>query len=532
MATVVIQHGKLQGKKSQNTNGFEYNEFLGIPYAKQPVGQLRFKSPQPPDKWAGVRDATVVNPNNVGLQFDMFSSQIIGSEDCLYLNVYTPKIPDGESKLLPVMVFIHGGGFVVGNGILENEHGPNFLIEHNVVIVTINYRLSVLGFLCLDIPEAAGNMGLKDQVKALEWVQNNIVHFSGDKDNVTIFGISAGAASVEYHLLSPKSKGLFHKAILHSGSCLNHWAVNYEPKKLAYQLATKLGYNNSSEDVYALKEFLLNIPGTDLIAASSQICENYTTEKARIFFGFVPTVEKDFSNGDAFLRDLPYRLLKQGLFYHVPIIKGFCNREGYLTYVLKPKAILDVQENKNFTSYWSFELDSDDKIKYREEMKEAYSMNIKPGDDEDKVGVDFFSDFDFVSGIWTSGKLIARKGVPVRFYDFSYEGKINFFKVAFGIKRTGTAHGDDHTYILYNKVAKEAQGHDLIIRNTMCLMWTNFAKSSCPTPPDSMGELIEWPVYTEDNPVYLRIDKNIEVLSDYEPNRMSIYEEIYEKYEK
>ncbi|KPI91729.1 Esterase FE4 [Papilio xuthus] len=477
MATVVIQQGKLQGKKSWNDSGFEYNEFLGIPYAKPPLGPLRFKSPEPPEKWAGVRDATVVNKNNVALQLDMFTNQVIGSEDCLYLNVYTPKMPDEEFKLLPVMVFIHGGGFVVGNGILENEHGPDFLIEHNVVIVTINYRLSVLGFLCLDIPEAAGNMGLKDQVKALEWVQNNIVHFNGDKNNVTIFGISAGAASVEYHLVSPRAKGLFHKAILHSGSCLNHWAVNYEPKKLANLLAIKLGYKNSSEDVNSLKEFLINIPGADLMVSASEVCGNYTTEKGRIFFGFVPTIEKDFSNGDAFLTEHPYRLLMQGLFNHVPIIKGFCNREGYLTYVLKPKAILDVQEIKNFTSYWSFDLDSDDKIEYSEQMKKAYSMNIKPGDDEDKVGIDFFSDFDFVSGIWTSGKLIARKGVPVRFYEFNYEGKINFFKLVFGINRTGTAHGDDHTYVLCHKVAKEAHGHDLVIRNTMCQMWTNFAKS-------------------------------------------------------
>lgn len=405
----------------------------------------------------------------------MSNNKLVGSEDCLYLNVYTPKIPDGESELLPVMVYIHGGGFVVGNGILDNVNGPDFLIEHNTVIVTINYRLSVLGFLCLDIPEAAGNMGLKDQVKALEWVKDNIVNFGGNKDNVTIFGISAGAASVEYHMVSPKAKGLFHKAILHSGSSLNHWAVNYEPKKLAYQLAANLGYKDTSEDAKALKEFLMTIPGSDLTASATQVYEN--AETGGIFFGFVPTVEKYFANGDAFLTDHPYRLLKQGNFIKVPVIKGFCNREGYLTYVLKPKAISDIQENKNFTDYWSFELDLDDKIKYKEQMKKSYLKSIKPGDDEDKIGIDFFSDFDFVSGIWTSGKLMARQGVPVRFYEFSYEGKINFFKLLFNIERSGTAHGDDHTYVLCHEIAKEAHESDLVIRNAMCRMWTNFAKS-------------------------------------------------------
>ncbi|CAH2039797.1 unnamed protein product, partial [Iphiclides podalirius] len=529
MATVSVQHGKLEGGKTKNDNGFEYYEFLGVPYAKPPLGELRFKSPQPPEPWEGVRDAKVINKDNISLQVDIMTGQSAGSEDCLYLNVYTPKLPDGKSELLPVMVFIHGGGFVFGNGILEGETGPDFLIEHNTVVVTLNYRLSVFGFLALDIPEATGNMGLKDQAKALEWVQDNISAFGGDKSNVTIFGISAGAASVEYHIVSEKSKGLFHKAILQSGSCLNHWAVNYEPKKLAYQLAAEAGYNGSPDDV-AVYNILLNAPSKALAASAMKVAEAFTND--RLFFGFVPTVEKDFGNGDAFLTEKPYRLLKQGRFNRVPVIKGFCNKEGYLVNMMKPKAVLDVLDKRNFTAHWSFAIDESDQSEYNAKLNRTYSENLQPDDDHDKLAVDFFGDLDFVSGVWISGKLMARHGVPVRTYEFSYDGKINFFKLICDIMRSGAAHGDDHTYVLCHKIARKAYDHDLVVRNTISKMWTNFAKVGSPTPEGSLETLQEWPQFTEESSIYLNFDKNITLKNNYEPNKMAVFEDIYEKYEK
>ncbi|CAK1586349.1 unnamed protein product [Parnassius mnemosyne] len=530
MATVSIQQGKLKGGKSQNDNGFQYYEFLGIPYAKPPVRELRFKSPQSPEAWEGERDATVANKENTAMQMDMIGGKVTGSEDCLYLNVYTPILPHEKSKLLPVMVYIHGGGFVFGNGILKSEIGPNFLIEHNTVIVTINYRLSVLGFLSLDIPEAAGNMGLKDQVKALQWVQNNICYFGGDRDNVTIFGVSAGAASVEYLIVSPMAKGLFHKAILQSGSCLNHWTVNYEIKNFAYQLAEKLGFKGSKDDNVAIHNFLLNTPGNDLVVTAFQVSEEYRAK--RLFFGFVPTIEKDFNNGEAFLTEKPYRLLKQGKFNHVPVIKGFCDKEGYLMNMMKPKVILNVLEKRNFLESWSFSLDTDDNTKYSAKLLQAYSENTQPEDDQDKLAVDFFSDLEFVSGIWVSGKLMAQRGVPVRLYEFSYDGKLNLFKLSFGIMRKGAAHGDDRGYVLSREITHKANEDDLIVRNTMSKMWTNFAKFSSPTPDGNLDNLVEWPLFTEKDPVYLSINKEIKVKSNYKPNKMAIFEEIYEKYEK
>lgn len=144
------------------------------------------------------------------------------SEDCLYLNIHTPQISTPNLKL-PVMAYIHGGGFTYGSGNVESV-GPDFLVPRGVILVTINYRLGALGFLSLQTPECPGNNGLKDQNLALRWIQKNISAFGGNPDNVTLFGESAGSVSVHYHLLSKLSRGLFHRAITQSGTATNRLA--------------------------------------------------------------------------------------------------------------------------------------------------------------------------------------------------------------------------------------------------------------------------------------------------------------------
>lgn len=202
--------------------------------------------PQPPDQWEEIRDGT--KECNICIQFDKATNAVIGDEDCLYLNVYTPQLPKNDLALLPVMVYIHGGGFVFGSGTDDSVHGPDNIIKKNIVIVSFNYRLGIFGFLSFDRKEAPGNMGLRDQVQALKWVQQNIIKFNGDPNNVTIFGISAGGASVEYLVLSPMAKGLFHKAISQSGSSLLHWAQNKNVKNLSSKIALLSGTDVTDEE--------------------------------------------------------------------------------------------------------------------------------------------------------------------------------------------------------------------------------------------------------------------------------------------
>ncbi|XP_069682965.1 juvenile hormone esterase-like isoform X2 [Periplaneta americana] len=203
---VVTSKGKVRGTTMVSVrSNMTFYGFMGIPYAKPPLGDLRYKAPLPPDPWDGVKDC--VTEGSVCPQ-ETFNGSYFGDEDCLFLNVYTPKIvPHDKTHLKPVMVWIHGGFFIIGSG-NRDESGPDYLIDEGVVLVTINYRLGILGFLNLKTKEAPGNAGLKDQILALKWVQENIAQFGGDPNRVTIFGQSSGAVCVHLLTLSPLAKAL------------------------------------------------------------------------------------------------------------------------------------------------------------------------------------------------------------------------------------------------------------------------------------------------------------------------------------
>lgn len=240
MSNLIVEstYGKLQGEQVNGVCSWK-----GIPYAKPPVGPLRFRAPELPDSWEGTRDATSFSPVAPQSRRDImefFGNDISNvNEDCLYLNVWSPAADD---KKRPVMVWIHGGAFVAGSGSSNWYDGTSFANQGDVVVVTINYRLGVLGFLHLgEIGGAdyatSGNCGILDQVAALQWVQENISKFGGDPNNVTIFGESAGAMSVGTLLGFPSAQGLFQKAILQSGAAANVHTAETATKVAGHLLA-------------------------------------------------------------------------------------------------------------------------------------------------------------------------------------------------------------------------------------------------------------------------------------------------------
>lgn len=249
------QHGKVKGM-SLTLLGGRVRAFLGIPYGKSPVGKLRFRAPEPIEGWEGLKDGTKISnscyqvPDTAYKGFkgsEMWNPNTHLSEDCLYLNVWSPHFDKPQldsSALVPVLVWIYGGGFNGGTSSLDIYDGQYLCKSEGVVVVSMNYRLGAHGFLSLpDNKNIRGNAGLLDQRLALQWVANNIAAFGGDPSKVTLFGESAGAASVGFHLLSPGSQGLFQRAVMQSGSPNAPWATisQKEAWNRARKLATALG---------------------------------------------------------------------------------------------------------------------------------------------------------------------------------------------------------------------------------------------------------------------------------------------------
>lgn len=213
---------------------------------------MSFQAPVPKSGWLGERQAVTDSP--LCSQRDPYrrDMEMSGSEDCLYLNVYTPEGPQNEA--LPVMVFFHGGGWQCGSGV-SYFYGPDFLMDHRVIYVAANFRLGPLGFLSTGNLECPGNFGLKDQVLVLRWIRENIAAFGGNRDSVTVFGESAGGASGTYMMMSPQTKGLFHRVISQSGTNLCAWAQPAH-KDVAEERAQRLGKMLGCTDANRLIECL------------------------------------------------------------------------------------------------------------------------------------------------------------------------------------------------------------------------------------------------------------------------------------
>ncbi|MEU8141291.1 carboxylesterase/lipase family protein [Nonomuraea sp. NPDC048901] len=324
---VQVSSGRLRGRHDQGVAAF-----LGIPYAAPPFGPRRMRPPEPPVRWEGERDATDYGPtcpkdNDDPEGAALFPEAVIPGEDCLNLNVWTP---DRQASGLPVLVWIHGGMFTKGSGSIAGYRGTSFARD-GVVCVTINYRLGAEGFLYLD--DGTANLGLLDQIAALEWVQDNIAAFGGDPGRVTVAGQSAGAMSIITLMAMPRARGLFHQAITQSGAAAQTLTAE-SAAGVASRLAESLG-------VAPTREAFSEVPVERLTRAASALVKEVQSVADPTKWGslpFAPVIDSDA------LPDHPLDALRRGAGSGVRLLAGW-NRDD-TRIGLVPTGMIDLADER------------------------------------------------------------------------------------------------------------------------------------------------------------------------------------------
>ncbi|XP_050695279.1 cholinesterase 1-like isoform X2 [Eriocheir sinensis] len=475
--TVKLQQGDIVGSRAETPNGRPYYTFRSIPYAKPPVGPLRFKDPEPAPTWTGVRDGLMPIPRCPQTNVTA-AGAVMGQEDCLYLNVYTPKL---DSSKLPVMVYIHGGGFILGSA---EDETPEPLMQKDVVVVSMNYRLGALAFLSTGDDVLPGNLGLKDQNLALRWVHNNIRDLGGDPHQVTIFGVSAGGISVHLHVLSPRSAGLFHRAIIQSGTALMP-GIFPPPRKGAIRLGKALKCNG--KESHQLLACFNEASVEDLVKTLGRLSDWHNLQ-----------MKIGLTVDGTFLPKHPAALHRAGYFNRVHVIAGAAQDDGnvFSAGLLSKsgKGVLQ-QLNENFTKLGPILLG----LKHEENpVYLARRIFFKYMDD---LHVTREKEFAFTRLLGKAyfnapNTQLVEFLVPhtkTYMYQFDHPPPMSLMHSVMNVTQTRemAGHGDDLLYLFQLPPEKAAltprRPQDLHMQEILVNLWTNFASTGNPTIKGSMG---------------------------------------------
>lgn len=486
------RYGKVEGIRDGNVSVWK-----GIPYAAPPINSLRFRAPQEPEPWEGIREAKKFGP--AAMQFERETMMFLGdsptikSEDCLYLNIWSPG---ADRKRRPVMVWIHGGSFMYGSGSSNLYDGKSFADKGNVVVVTINYRLGVFGFLHLgEIGgaeySASGNCGLLDQAAALRWVYENIEAFGGDPNNITIFGESAGSVSVGSLLTMPIVKGLFNKAILQSGTA-KHTLTSETATNVAEQILSilQVGKNELSR--------LNSIPAETILKATAAL---------------PPRIFGPVRDGNILPKNLE-KVLFEGFAKDIPILIGTTADEWKLFTYFDP---LWEQLNGN---------------KIREVFELSFSSFLEEVSQyllkEENLNKDLYEDmmtfdvFTFPSIFLSECQV--KHGAPVWMYRFDYlspalGGSLKAFH-ALEIPFVWNTITNHETEKLTGNAPERYQ-----LANQMHQAWIAFAHHGDP----NTSELPKWPTYNVNNRSTMLFNIKNEVVEDPNSQWRLIWEKATQK---
>ncbi|XP_068103710.1 neuroligin-3 isoform X2 [Hyperolius riggenbachi] len=565
--TVNTHYGKLRGTRAFLPNDIlgPVDQYLGVPYAAPPVGEKRFLPPEPPPSWSGIRNAThfsPVCPQNIQnavpdimmpVWFTSNLDTVTGylqeqSEDCLYLNIHVPtedgpnakkqgeEVSDNDEDeegdirdtgAKPVMVYIHGGSYMEGSGNMID--GSVLASYGNVIVITLNYRVGVLGFLSTGDQAAKGNYGLLDQIQALRWVSENVAFFGGDPHRITVFGSGIGASCVSLLTLSHHSEGLFQRAIIQSGSALSSWAVNYQPVKYTRLLAEKVGCNVL--DTVDMVDCLRQKTAKELVEQDIQ--------PARYHVAFGPVIDGDV------IPDDPEILMEQGEFLNYDIMLGVNQGEG-LKFVENVVDAEDGVSGSDFDYSVSNFVDNlygypEGKDTLRETIKFMYTDWADRDNPETrrKTLVALFTDHQWVEPSVVTADLHARYGSPTYFYAF-YHHCQSLMKPAW----SDAAHGDELPYVFGVPMVGPTDlfpcnfsKNDVMLSAVVMTYWTNFAKTGDPNKPVPQDtkfihtkanrfEEVAWSKYNPRDQLYLHIGLKPRVRDHYRATKVAFWKHL------
>ncbi|KAK9745227.1 Carboxylesterase family [Popillia japonica] len=473
--------GIIEGYWTKTVNNRTYAAFDGIPYAVPPVGKYRFEEPQPIKPWVGVWKAKV---EYKCIQYNHYTEPnedfVIGDEDCLYINVYTPGM--NKTKIYDVIVYIHGGAFMFGSGAM---YGHKYILDRDVIYVSLNYRLGPLGFLSTEDTVLPGNNGLKDQLLALKWIKENIRYFGGNPESITLTGMSAGGASAHIHYISPLSQGLFHRGIIQSGTALNNWVLVENSFEKAKRLGSLVGceFQNSTAFIDCLKT-----------RSARQIVDTVQHFLGWLYNPFSPFgVVIDKISRNAILPEHPLELIKKNRFENLPLIFSCVESEGLYPAAdfLREPELLD-QLNQHWEKLIPYVLD--------------FNYTILPNNQHEvsrKIRNFYFQNKDINKESFpTLIKVVTdRLGAHSK---SEARSKTN--------ENFGASHGDDTVYVLSSNVNVRSTSLDIQMSDILLNMWSYYARTSQP----KFSGFEEWKPVEKDMGLHLRYmhiinPKNIKV---------------------
>lgn len=388
-----------------------------------------------------------------------------GHIQCLALNVYVPNNLQSQIRL-PVMVYIHGGAFVEGSG-TDPLGSPKYLIQKDVIVVYINYRVGMYGFMCTDSPKAPGNIGLKDQLLALKWVKNHIEAFGGDRNKITVFGESAGAMSIHLHLLSPHEK-VFDQAIIESGPSTSPFSIEDTNNDVPFEIAKALGFIpinlDEALDYIAKANVHLAVAAASKISKDSQYSNEPATKAC---------VEREFEGIEPFVTKNP-NIVKPEKAKTIPIIIGYTSQELiFLHGGQKPEFF----SNYSFKDLLGFGFDTTDFDEMSDIVKRFYIGEDEPSPRLENEITSFASDFVFNHPTERAIKLLVENDASaVYHYVFSYVGGLSTVTLM-NTSIAGASHTDEMMYLMERtSPPDEVSEKDQLMIDRMTTMWTNFAK--------------------------------------------------------